>query len=84
MKEEQASGSSDVEVPPDTGLIALVMLARFHGLAADPAQLQHEFAVEGAPFGSDEILHGARKLGLKAKRVKTRLERLPMTPLPAV
>ena len=84
MKEEQASDSSGVEAPPDTGLVALVMLARFHGLAADPAQLQHEFAVEGAPFGSDEILHGARKLGLKAKRVKTRLERLPMTPVPAV
>jgi ATP-binding cassette, subfamily B, bacterial HlyB/CyaB len=84
MNEEQSERPSSARPPPDTGLLALVMLARFHGLAADPAQLQHEFAVDGAPFGADEILHGARKLGLKAKRVKTRLERLPMTPVPAV
>ncbi|THF65558.1 type I secretion system permease/ATPase [Pseudothauera nasutitermitis] len=69
---------------PDTGLACLVMLARFHGVAADPDQLAHEYVVDGAPFGVAEILLAAKKLGLQAKRVTTPLERLARTPLPAV
>lgn len=76
--------SAEASRHPDSGLLALVMLARFHRVSADPEQLRHEFSVGGAPFGTDEILHGARKLGLKAKQVRTGLERLSHTPLPAI
>lgn len=68
----------------DSGLSCLVMVARFHGLAADPAQLAHEFQGSGKPFGPVEILLAAKKLGLQAKQVRTRLSRLNKTPLPAV
>lgn len=60
------------------------MLARFHGVAADAAQLAHEFKGDGSPFGSNEILLAAKKLELKAKRVKADLGRLKTTPLPAM
>jgi subfamily B ATP-binding cassette protein HlyB/CyaB len=69
--------------PIDTGLACLAMLARFHGISAEPAQLAHEFG-DGAPFGLTQILLAAKKLGLKAKPVKTSLERLATTPLPAM
>ncbi|WP_311197151.1 type I secretion system permease/ATPase [Pseudomonas sp. GCEP-101] len=69
---------------PDTGLICLVMLARFHSVAASADQLAHEFMPPGAQFGSAELLLAARKLGLKAKSVKTRFDRLAQTPLPAI
>ena len=69
--------------PPDSGLACLVMLARFHGVAADPAQLAHEFA-EGAPFGMAQILLAARKLELKAKQTQVAATRLSSTPLPAL
>lgn len=69
---------------PDTGLICLVMLARFHSVAASADQLAHEFTPPGSQFGSAELLLAARKLGLKAKSVKTRVERLAQTPLPAI
>ncbi|WP_302328909.1 type I secretion system permease/ATPase [Pseudomonas triclosanedens] len=69
---------------PDTGLICLVMLARFHSLAASADQLAHEFMPPGAQFGSADLLLAARKLGLKAKSVKTRFDRLAQTPLPAI
>ena len=79
----EAPAGAAVERPLDPGLACLVMLARFHGVAAEPAQLAHEFG-EGVPFGITQILLAARKLGLKAKPVKMGIERLATTPLPAL
>ncbi|HEK0906612.1 TPA: type I secretion system permease/ATPase [Pseudomonas putida] len=69
---------------PDTGLICLLMLARFHNVAASGEQLAHEFGDGRQPFATPQLLLASRKLGLKAKRVQTRTERLARTPLPAV
>jgi len=60
------------------------MLARFHQTAADPAQLGHQFKDSRQPFGKTEILLAARHLGLQAKSVKTSIDRLDRTPLPAM
>ncbi|GAA4351458.1 type I secretion system permease/ATPase [Variovorax defluvii] len=67
----------------DTGLACLVMMARLHGVAADPGQLAHEFA-SGTEFGVTDILLAARRLELKAKAVRIDIARLGKTPLPAV
>ncbi|TBU90618.1 cysteine peptidase family C39 domain-containing protein, partial [Phytopseudomonas dryadis] len=48
----------------DTGLACLVMLARFHNVAASAEQLAHEYAEDGRRFGKAELLLAARKLGL--------------------
>ncbi|PYB86397.1 type I secretion system permease/ATPase [Pseudomonas soli] len=69
---------------PDTGLICLLMLARFHNVAASGEQLAHEFTDGQQAFATPQLLLAARKLGLKAKRVDTRAERLAQTPLPAI
>ncbi|MDR1274803.1 MAG: type I secretion system permease/ATPase [Candidatus Accumulibacter sp.] len=69
---------------PDTGLIGLVMLARFHGVAAEPEQLTHEYGESGKPFGVPQILLAAKHLGLKARKVHTDASRLDRTPLPAL
>ncbi|MCC7183408.1 MAG: type I secretion system permease/ATPase [Rhodocyclaceae bacterium] len=71
------------QAPLNTGLACLVMLARFHGVAAEPAQLAHEFG-EDRLFGLAEILLAAKRLGLKAKLVKADASRLATTPLPAL
>ncbi|MEL0169965.1 MAG: cysteine peptidase family C39 domain-containing protein [Pseudomonadaceae bacterium] len=68
----------------DSGLAALVMLARFHNVAASPEQLAHEFANDNGKFSTIEILQAAKRLGLKASSVRSSLPRLPHTPLPAV
>ena len=68
----------------DTGLACLIMLARFHNVAASPEQLAHEFAEDGRAFGRAELLLAAKKLGLKAKSARSSLERLAQTPLPAM
>jgi subfamily B ATP-binding cassette protein HlyB/CyaB len=67
---------------PDQGLAALVMLLRFHGVAADPAQIRHQFGMTA--FGVSEIIRGARQCGLKARARKTNWERLGQSPMPAV
>ena len=77
-------GATASATNPDTGLVALVMIARLHGIAADPAQLAHAFGGEGAPFGVTEILLAAKSLGLKARKVSGTIERLDSMPLPAV
>ncbi|WP_216891547.1 type I secretion system permease/ATPase [Pseudomonas putida] len=69
---------------PDTGLICLLILARFHNVAASGEQLAHEFTDGQQAFPAPQLLLASRKLGLKAKRVETRPERLAQTPLPAI
>jgi subfamily B ATP-binding cassette protein HlyB/CyaB len=69
---------------PDAGLLGLVMLARFHNIAADADQLAHDFREPGRQFGVPQILLAARQIGLKAKQVATDAARLAQTPLPAL
>src|SRR5439155_5992286 len=64
------------------GLAALVALLRFHGLGADPRQIHHSFGAKA--IGVSEMLRCAKQLGLKARAVTTRWERLARTPLPAI
>ncbi|OYY73520.1 MAG: type I secretion system permease/ATPase [Gammaproteobacteria bacterium 28-57-27] len=68
----------------DRGLACLVMLARFHQIAADPDQLAHQFKTSGEAFSQTDILLAAKHLGLQAKAVKTSIDRLERTPLPAM
>ena len=73
-----------LHTPRDSGVMCLVMLARFHGVAAEPAQLSHEHMPPSGRFGVDEILLAARQLKLEAKRADANLARLDATPLPAI
>ena len=73
-----------LSAPLDTGLACLVMLARFHQIAADPGQLAHQFKVSGEAFTQTDLLLAAKHLGLQAKVVKTTIDRLDRTPLPAM
>jgi subfamily B ATP-binding cassette protein HlyB/CyaB len=66
----------------DPGLLALVMLLRFHGLGADPEQIRHRFGA--ATIGIPEMLRGAKELGFKARARLTSWKRLESTPLPAI
>ena len=70
--------------PTDTGLIGLVLLARFHGIAVEPEQLKHRYGSPGQPIAIPGLLRAARALGLKAREVRSTWERLPATPLPAL
>ena len=68
----------------DTGLLCLVLLARYLGVAADAERLSHQFGTPRRPFGDTEILRAGKFLGLKCGRLASRWKRLARTPLPAI
>jgi subfamily B ATP-binding cassette protein HlyB/CyaB len=68
--------------PADPGLIALVMLLRFHGIGADLEQIRHQFGT--AAIGIPEMLRCAKQFSLKARAVTIAWERLASTPLPGI
>ena len=73
---------SEIPEPNDPGLTALVMLLRFHGVGADPAQVRHQSGT--ATIGTAEMVRCAREFGLKARELKSSWARLATTPLPAI
>lgn len=64
----------------DTGLICLLILARFYDLPADGAQLRHQFAQSGQVLSDTDLLRAAKHLGLKAGLRKTQWDTLSGTP----
>src|SRR5215510_8940617 len=68
----------------DTGLVCLLILVQYFGIAADGAQLRHEFGASGQTFGDTEVLRAAKRLGLKAGKRSTTWARLGTLPLPAI
>ncbi|MEH2627794.1 subfamily B ATP-binding cassette protein HlyB/CyaB [Bradyrhizobium sp. AZCC 1719] len=66
----------------ESGLVAVAILLRCHGIAADPEQIRHRMGA--APLGVTEILRCAKEFGLKARAQKTSWNRLAVTPLPGI
>jgi ATP-binding cassette, subfamily B, bacterial HlyB/CyaB len=72
----------DAKVADDSGLAALVMLLRIHGIGADPEQIRHRCGM--VTVGVNQMLRCAKELGLKARISTTNWERLSATPLPGI
>lgn len=68
----------------DTGLVCLLLLARFFGLPADGQQLRHQFGQEGKVFSEADILRAANALGLKAGLRTFERRTLAEIPYPAI
>jgi subfamily B ATP-binding cassette protein HlyB/CyaB len=68
----------------DLHLQGLVLLAQFHGVAANADQLRHEAGRGSQPFDETALLLAARKLGLKARVIRQPAERLDRVALPAL
>jgi subfamily B ATP-binding cassette protein HlyB/CyaB len=64
-----------------SGLSSLILLLRFHGIAADARQLTHQY---GDAIGAVEILRCAKDLKLKTRVIGSTWERLAKTALPAI
>ena len=66
-------------------LQALAVVARLHHVPCDAAALLHRLGRAGNDAADVEVLLlAAKQLGLRAKHTKTALDRLPLTPLPAL
>ena len=61
-----------------------MLLAQFHGIAADAEQLAHAHGRNGEAFDETTLLLAARRLGLKARISATPQRRLSRVTLPAL
>jgi ATP-binding cassette, subfamily B, bacterial HlyB/CyaB len=75
---------SDSTATSNSGLTCLVLIARLHDIAAEPAQLLHEFGEVDGCFTTASILHAAKKLGLSAEIKRVQPDRLDKLALPAI
>ncbi|WOB11035.1 type I secretion system permease/ATPase [Piscinibacter gummiphilus] len=64
---------------------ALCLVARLHHVAADPAHIAHQlgWTPSYSPSAADLLL-AAKHLGLKAKLARSTVDRLSLSPLPAI
>jgi subfamily B ATP-binding cassette protein HlyB/CyaB len=68
----------------DTGLLCLVLMLRYLGVPADPAQLRHRFGNAAARVSATDILRTSKELGLKSRVVGSHWTRVGKSPLPAI
>ena len=80
------SATTEKTVPEgiDEGLASFTLLARFLGVAVDPADVKHRLGKQGEPATAQDLLRVAKWLKLKARLVTVKPERLSKTPLPAI
>ena len=68
----------------DPGLYCFIMIAQFHGIAADPEQLKHALALEEGIMNEVDMLRAARTLKLKAKISTVKYKQLEKLPMPVI
>src|SRR5574337_328390 len=81
---DRSATAGPAETGVDQPLQGLVLLAQFHGIAVDAAQLRHEAGRGTEPFDDTALLLAARKLGLKARIIGQPAELLDLVALPAL
>ncbi|MCE5312519.1 MAG: type I secretion system permease/ATPase, partial [Nitrospiraceae bacterium] len=79
---QEQTKESNEQKRVDTGLLSLVMIAKFHGVAADPAQIKHVFAIGADGMKSVDVVRAARELGFKAKSAEVTYDKLQKLPMP--
>ena len=79
------AGAAGRGVDADPGLAGLILIAQFHNITADAASIRHQAGRPGeALLTTTDLLLAAKALGLKARLVRLRSERLERTPLPCL
>jgi ATP-binding cassette, subfamily B, bacterial HlyB/CyaB len=68
----------------DSGLLCLLLLARFFGVPANGDQLRHQFGEPSETLSDADLLRAAGHLGFKAGLVKSAWAKMAGTPLPAL
>jgi ABC-type bacteriocin/lantibiotic exporter with double-glycine peptidase domain len=77
-------GGAEPASSGDLRLRGLVLLAQFHGIAADAAQLLHASGQAAGELDDAALVLAARGLGLKAKIVDVAIGRQAQVALPAM
>ncbi|MDB5510728.1 MAG: type secretion system ATPase [Enterovirga sp.] len=80
-----ARASVEPVSPADTGLSALALVASFHQVSCEPAQIAHDLGLVGRPASAAELVRAAGRLKLRARLLTgQKPERLATMALPAI
>ena len=74
----------DTSALKDVALHALVLLARFHGIAVNPMDILHQFDTQGRGLDVINWQCAAKSLGLKVRLIHKEISRLPFVSLPVL
>ena len=83
-KTPSASLPDSGSLPTDSGLLALALVARLHGLATDPDTLTHRHGSGGRPLDAAALVRAARDTGLRVRLRGADDAGLDTLPLPAL
>lgn len=72
------------KVETDSGLQCLLIIANFHGIAADAQQIKHAFAIHENETSFMDIQKISKQLGLRCRIASLKLPRLSKLRLPAI
>ncbi|HQQ63339.1 MAG TPA: type I secretion system permease/ATPase [Pseudomonadales bacterium] len=64
--------SAEIPVEVDTGILCLVAICRFHQLAVEPAQIEHEYGNKGSPLDDRDLQCAAKSLGMRCRATQLR------------
>jgi subfamily B ATP-binding cassette protein HlyB/CyaB len=81
---EEGAGSSQPQVSADSALESFILMLAFLGRPADAAQLRHSLGKGSAVLELEDLLVLAKRLDVRAKRVRTSGSKLDSLPLPAI
>jgi subfamily B ATP-binding cassette protein HlyB/CyaB len=80
----EAIANLEAEEKIDSGLASLMLVLRFHDIAADAQQISHDFVEAGRGMGETEMVLAAMHLKMKARIVNVRKSRLETLPYPVI
>lgn len=70
--------------PKDSGLEALILVARYHEIPVSKEQLTHHFIRPGGVSETSDLIRAARQLGMKTRRATLDWAKLTEASLPAI
>jgi subfamily B ATP-binding cassette protein HlyB/CyaB len=76
--------TTETGLPPDSGLVALWLVASVHGERLDLGRIAHEFLAPGVPSTSRDLVRIARATGFRATVSTSSMKRLGALPLPVI
>lgn len=68
----------------DSGSVCLYLMLSYYGIRSTTEQIYHEFSGTAGRLDMIALVRAARKKGLKAKAITTRIQKLQKLPLPAI
>lgn len=85
MEDQQSQGEENpADDKSNRGLGCIVVLAHYHGVPVETAQVTHLYGTGRTPLDAMGLVRALRELGFKARRVATSWEQLGRLALPAI